>query len=77
MPVNYLVEMVMDRIAACKVYRGKDYTDASAWEYYHRERPYLNSAMHTEAARRKDNVFLFAETFEKRKLLVRMVYHDP
>ena len=22
-------------------------------------------------------VFLFAETFEKRKLLVRMVYHDP
>lgn len=44
MPVNYLVEMVMDRIAACKVYRGKDYTDASAWEYYQRERPYLNSA---------------------------------
>lgn len=78
MPVNYLVEMVMDRIAACKVYRGKDYTDASAWEYYQRERPYLNSAMHTETRAElekilimlkqrgeKDNVFLFAETFEK------------
>ncbi len=31
MPVNYLVEMVMDRIAACKGVSGKDYTDASAW----------------------------------------------
>ena len=28
MPVNYVVEMVMDRIAACRVYRGKDYTDS-------------------------------------------------
>jgi len=37
MPVNYVVEMVMDRIAACKVYKGKDYTDKSALEYYERE----------------------------------------
>lgn len=36
MPRKYLVEMVMDRIAACKVYRGKDYTDASALEYLER-----------------------------------------
>ena len=36
MPTVYLVEMVMDRIAACKVYRGKDYTDASALEYLER-----------------------------------------
>lgn len=34
MPVNYVVEMFMDRLAASKVYKGKDYTDASAWEYY-------------------------------------------
>ena len=33
MPRNYLVEMVMDRIAACKVYQGAAYTDASALEY--------------------------------------------
>ena len=31
MPTEYLVEMVMDRIAACKVYRGRDYTDAQRW----------------------------------------------
>ena len=34
MPRKYLVEMVMDRIAACKVYQGKDYTDGSALAYY-------------------------------------------
>ena len=27
MPRKYLVEMVMDRIAACRTYQGKDYTD--------------------------------------------------
>lgn len=34
MPDKYLAEMVMDRIAASKVYKGKDYTDASPLEYY-------------------------------------------
>lgn len=48
MPLPYAVEMVMDRIAASKVYRGKDYTDAAAWDYYQRERPYLEGAMHPE-----------------------------
>lgn len=34
MPNKYIVEMLMDRIAACKVYNGKKYTNASPWEYY-------------------------------------------
>ncbi len=34
MPVRYIVEMLMDRIAACKVYNGDRYTTASPWEYY-------------------------------------------
>lgn len=34
MPRKYLAEMVMDRIAACKVYQGKDYTPASALIYF-------------------------------------------
>lgn len=33
MPRTYFVEMVMDRIAACKVYHGKGYTDADALLY--------------------------------------------
>lgn len=34
MPRRYLAEMVMDRIAASKVYRGKQYTDGSPLEYF-------------------------------------------
>ena len=34
MPRKYLVEMVMDRRAACMTYQGKAYTDASALNYF-------------------------------------------
>lgn len=34
MPVNYVVEMFLDRIAACKVYKGREYTDKAPLEYY-------------------------------------------
>lgn len=34
MPVRYIVEMLMDRIAACKVYRKEKYTQHSPLEYY-------------------------------------------
>ena len=33
MPRNYLVEMVMDRRAACIIYEGKNYSPASALNY--------------------------------------------
>lgn len=34
MPKRYVTEMFCDRVAACKIYRGKDYTDSSALEYF-------------------------------------------
>ena len=34
MPNRYVAEMVCDRIAASKNYKGTSYTDAAAWEYY-------------------------------------------
>ena len=34
MPVKYVAEMLMDRIAASKVYRGSQYTDADPLEYF-------------------------------------------
>ena len=34
MPRKYLAEMVMDRRAACMTYQGKNYTQASAYEYF-------------------------------------------
>lgn len=33
MPARYFVEMVMDRIAACKIYNGSKYTDSDALNY--------------------------------------------
>lgn len=36
MPTRYIVEMLMDRIAACKVYNGDSYTTASPLEYYNK-----------------------------------------
>ena len=58
MPTEYLVEMVMDRIAACKVYRGRDYTDASALEYLDRAR---------------DSYLMHPETMKKLRFLLIML----
>lgn len=41
MPLNYVAEMVMDRIAACRIYKGKAYTDRSPLEYYARESRFI------------------------------------
>ena len=49
MPRRYLVEMVMDRRAACITYQGKAYTDASAFEYFDKSRE--RSLMHPNTRR--------------------------
>lgn len=41
MPRKYLVEMVMDRRAACMVYEGANYTDGSALAYFEKSRERL------------------------------------
>ena len=49
MPRRYLVEMVMDRRAACMVYEGEKYTSASALNYLERSRERL--LMHPQTLR--------------------------
>ena len=49
MPRRYLVEMVMDRRAACLIYQGKNYTDASALEYFLRSKDRIE--MHPQTQR--------------------------
>ncbi len=34
MPVNYLIEMFCDRVAASKIYKGKDYSNSHPYEYF-------------------------------------------
>ena len=38
MPKKYVAEMFCDRIAACRVYQGDQYTDASPYDYYQRSK---------------------------------------
>ncbi len=41
MPLRYVIEMAMDRIAACKTYQGDNYTDESPYRYYSRRKEYM------------------------------------
>lgn len=41
MPVRYVVEMFIDRVAASKVYAKDAYTDSHALEYYKKTRKYM------------------------------------
>jgi len=34
MPTKYIVEMLVDRVAACKIYEGKNFTDAAPYDYF-------------------------------------------
>lgn len=34
MPIKYILEMIMDRIAASKVYAKENYTQHNPWQYY-------------------------------------------
>ena len=50
MPGRYIAEMIMDRIAASKVYEGKKYTDASPLAYYNKGKA-VNDIMHDDTRR--------------------------
>lgn len=41
MPLNFVIEMFMDRIAASKVYEKENYTNASALNYYNLTKDYI------------------------------------
>jgi hypothetical protein len=48
MPLKYVAEMFCDRVAASKIYKGKDYTDSSALEYFINGKP--NRFINTETS---------------------------
>lgn len=53
-PRRYLVEMVMDRIAACMVYEGKNYTSGSALTYLQKSRE--KTLMHPQTRRQLEYI---------------------
>ena len=68
MPDRYIAEMILDRIAACKVYQGKNYTDASPYLYY--KRGEMRMPMHPETKRKLERMLkLLAREGEKKTLM--------
>lgn len=64
MPRKYLVEMVMDRRAACMTYQGKDYRDDSALIYFEKSRE--KTLMHPETRRQLGHILtMLAEKGER------------
>ena len=48
MPVKYVVEMLMDRIAASKIYMKEEYTDAKPLEYYENGAALMENILHKD-----------------------------
>ena len=65
MPVQYFVEMVMDRIAASKIYQGRNYTDAAPYTYFSRNKEYI--VMHPETKACLDKILLMLKEKGERK----------
>lgn len=65
MPLNYLVEMVMDRIAASKIYQGKNYTNAAPYQYFMRSKDYV--VMHPETKAMLEKILLMLKEKGERK----------
>lgn len=50
MPLNYLVEMFCDRVAASKIYQGGNYTDESAYNYFMAAKKRREGRIHPETS---------------------------
>lgn len=61
MPIRFVLEMLMDRIAASKVYRGKDYSDSDPLNYF---------------LRAKDHKLIHPKTKKQLEFLLRMLARD-
>lgn len=66
MPVKYIVEMFCDRVAACRVYLGDKYTDASPYEYY--ERSHKHYMIHPETDKLLKRLLLILRDYGEDKV---------
>mgnify|MGYP006988831322 CR=1 FL=1 len=57
MPVRYVVEMYVDRVAACKNYQKEKYTDRSALEYYKKGK--VKYMMHENTAKLLEDMLVY------------------
>ena len=76
MPTKYFIEMFCDRVAASKIYYGKDYTEEKPYEYFDKERS--RNWIHAETSRKLEELLIMLrdkgedETFRYIKNVVRV-----
>lgn len=76
MPVKYVIEMFCDRVAASKIYNGKNYTDGAPFTYFCRIRGKHRMHPNTEALLEKLLVMLRDEGEEKTFAYIRSMKSD-
>lgn len=77
MPLRYVLEMMCDRIAASKVYRGDEYTDNDPWIYYCRKKDVIDLAQDTRALLEKLLKMLGEQGEKKTLAYMRFLYKHP
>ncbi len=67
MPDRYIIEMLMDRIAASKIYNGRAYTDRDPLTYYEKGVGRMESFLHPYTRKRLEKLLrLLAEKGERK-----------
>ena len=72
MPLEYVLEMVCDRIAACKIYQGDAYTDHSPWEYYKGRTRATDTALHPDTKALLEEILMLLDQKGEKKALAYM-----
>ena len=56
MPIKYVAEMFCDRVAACRIYHGEQYTDDAPYNYFIRSKGHI--LMHPETSDELERMLL-------------------
>ena len=67
MPLKYAVEMFCDRVAACKNYKGENYTDSDPYEYYSKSKDRL--LIHPDTAKLLEKMLVYLKENGEEKTL--------
>lgn len=65
MPVRYVVEMFMDRMAASKIYAKEDYTDSHPLNYYKKTRKYMT--IHPDSRKLLERLLIMLSRYGEEK----------
>ena len=74
MPLKYVLEMVCDRIAACKVYHGEEYQEKDPYEYYHMREERIVPTLHPDTAALTEELLMLLRDRGERHTMAYMRY---